>query len=617
MPTSAIPPDLAVWLGLPANTRFVWKASFDLPVGAQAQGASFSGLLARARPWLLAVVALGTAVPPPDRIIDPLPPEPPALAFADHAVFESTGVLGPVELECSVVRPRQLKISGAHNVLGFVGEVSWTPEDKLLLLDGTAGGPTAAHILDRNGRELVVFLASEAAEIHERIDGLAAWLADDNAWIGGSEDLLNFLAVARGRTAGHASELEAWLAACGSETTAWAVRAEALHMHLATTLSERLPHDRKEARAWLSRLDRVREACAGARELEQALPNRDWAPLRDVLARRLEVGKAAILAAPDAWLHARSFPQLVAETGTRSGRLSAAATDKAAVLRAWFEHDLHIEDSAALRSLVSVHASEWQQTYRARIRELAARAVATREALPGSRAGEPRGKVLVRVPLPHFGEGTAIELRQNGSSFRASLSLAGVRMGNEFDRPADQHVILLWSDPVTGDVLTEVEWHQPTPTDRVEQALGVLQDALAGETRDLDGAVDVALALANDLRAGPLRTSLDTTASGEDPTNTDLENTAMALRARIVLDAVAGALYGHDRYPVVLRTLVDLDADLFGAGNAVLALDDETYRALVDDHPLLESAWWGVRAKLDRDLPEGDLDDVLAELGRS
>ncbi|MDO8622207.1 MAG: hypothetical protein Q7R80_03160 [bacterium] len=221
-----------------------------------------------------------------------------------------------------------------------------------------------------------------------------------------------------------------------------------------------------------------------------------------------------------------------------------------------------------------------------------------------------------RIPLPHLGYGQHLVVRAHVDGTWWSDPTTGTTELVPFDRTTHQ-----WGDEVTGPIVTQI------------MHAGVLDDDLTksdlwraactvreiSEGRRVRRARAIARAVTHELASGRLHALLRGAAAlfdeGQDHDPDDDRYWAVfyALVIRRALETIARS-HGD---PVLLATLVKADQALAPYSSAVLLLDDELYRDAVGYVLVDPDAWWGIRARLNCEMPESRLYEAFAALRSS
>jgi len=350
--------------------------------------------------------------------------------------------------------------------------------------------------------------------------------------------------------------------------------------------------------ASLARARRSLEAIVASPALAAAAP---WAePCARALDERRAAFERALNDRADGWLDAES-PSRVA-SGTSKGVFDRAPEDPDTTFDRWALDALLPEDRASLAHTVG-KPGPWQTAYRAWVRQRARKAhvVAWSPSLSPGFARDEHGEGALewlRVPLPHLQRDDGgvpclvVSAHRDGTLWRLPTPSEGVR-AVVVPHGATSH---RWGDDVTGDVETALAVRIPSDREAREHAVSALAEVAFDEARPVP---PEALALARDLARGPFVAALSRGAAafcnGEEGDDVD-EATAwasLALRARILLDRLCPRDEGG-----LLDLLLDADAALEPSRDALLLLDDDTWRELTRGEALDEDAWWGARAVL-------------------
>lgn len=168
-----------------------------------------------------------------------------------------------------------------------------------------------------------------------------------------------------------------------------------------------------------------------------------------------------------------------------------------------------------------------------------------------------------------------------------------------------------WGDPTTGTIRTFVRWRFPLPIEQVRRWASVAERIADGTEDRSPRFRRVALTLAADLEHGLLHRGLEQAAAAFERGEIDadsLELAECALRTRIALEHLA-----DEESDAALRDgLVRADSALRSYDRALLVLPSNTWKSIVKDTLIDEDAWWGIRKRLDLEVPEASIAAALS-----
>lgn len=413
-------------------------------------------------------------------------------------------------------------------------------------------------------------------------------------------DLLEVLVAFDPDDAGHRAALLAFLARSAAPTDA-VVHAWEAHIRRLLPVDPGGVHGREELVRSLGPLARAGASLRSLQALPEFAVKAPWAEgCSRVLDERRAVFVRALGVRSDGWLDAAASPAEVA-SGTATGVFDRPPEAPDAAFERWALGALLPEDRASLGRAVA-SPGPWQDAYRAWVRRRARKVhvVAWNPDLSPGFARDDVGEgahAWLRVPLPH---------RQCDDGAVPHLAVLAHRDGTLWQLPTPSGVRRFvvpqgaasqrWGDDVVGDVETAIALRRPTEREAREHAVSALAAAAFDEALPVP---PEALALARDLARGPFVEALARGAAvfrdGEEGEAAD-EATAwasLALRARILLDRFCPRDEGR-----LLDLLLDVDAALEPSTDALLLLDDNTWRELTRGEALDADAWWGARSVL-------------------
>lgn len=312
-----------------------------------------------------------------------------------------------------------------------------------------------------------------------------------------------------------------------------------------------------------------------------------------------------------------TFPWNRIRSGVASGNLRREGPVEQAVLDAWLDDRLHVEDATSLEQWVR-ESEAWREAYRARITELAhhagvSRFDVTRSISVAADAAElEHAKLVQHLPLPHLGFRARREGRLHAGG--THWQLRDARISTERLVPYGT-ARFEWSDEVLGALVTELIEH---PVD----AMMLAEDAMASVAKLASGlphprVKSIALAVAEDLRAGSLHDGLAAAArafhEGKLEADAEIRWATCALQTQLELERLAHRLSDAE----LDAALVAAEAALMPHASGLLLFEDDQYRDITDGHDIDPEAWWGVRERLDEEVPTAVVSSALDELATS
>lgn len=309
------------------------------------------------------------------------------------------------------------------------------------------------------------------------------------------------------------------------------------------------------------------------------------------------------------WPDEQPWPKIV--SGAQSGLLKPGEAPSE-ILDAWLGDRLHAEDDAALRDWVR-QPGVWHDAYREAIEGLVAKAHVPRlDALRSTFVAKSSeemafARVLQDVPWPHLGRG----VRRVGCLHNEGTlwALHGADQAAQRLVPAGE--ILEWADDVLGSLRTEIVESRPNRLELARDAafgVGRIARGLGHPRRSA-----IATAVLTDLRSGDLRRGLRSAVEADDEelfeNKEPIEWAELALETRLALGMAAHRLSDE----AFDEALDEADEDLRTEEDALLIIEDERYTEIVREYDVDPAAWYGIRERIDRLVPEGSLAAALDE----
>lgn len=268
------------------------------------------------------------------------------------------------------------------------------------------------------------------------------------------------------------------------------------------------------------------------------------------------------------------------------------------VLEAWCCGRLEPEHAAALCAWVR-SPGPWLDGYVEHIRGNG-RAVVTRieGAWSMSVAKDASELVLARrihyLSLPHLGPDVRREgvLHVDGTHWRLCNAPDSRDVLLPYDAPS-----LVWHDDVIGDITTTFE---RMPFDALHEMLLTTLRLAGGEGHPR--ALEIALALAGELRSGHLYAGLVASERALDEADLCFDDMAAAivLRVRCALESLSDRL-ASDELDAALHAA---DAACEPHARGLLLIDDELARDMAAHYGTDPGAWWAIHQGLDLEVPE-------------